>query len=195
MIHPTFDAQTLARITRSVKLWEEAGASFVSLPWTAPRAIIESTRPMWAGKDTQTQHDFLVASGEQSFLWLDEEGRLPENKLCVGWSPCFRDEHNFDDIHNYYFLKAEVYRRLGEGEDGERVLEQIVHTAACIMETIGGVRPTKVVMAPWQIDLELAGLEVGSYGCRPRPNGRPYLYATALAEPRFSLALAAAEEL
>lgn len=192
MIHPTLTPGALAHLAAALQLWQEAGAAFTNLPWAAPPHVVQGTRPMWAGRDTITPHGVLVASGEQSFLWMDEEGLLPENPLCVGWSPCFRDERHFDDLHHFYFMKVEIYRRLETGEDGERVLNDLVATAAGIMEKIGGVAPAVVEIAPWQLDLEIAGLEVGSYGCRPRPNGRPYFYATGLAEPRFSQALVAA---
>ena len=66
-----------ARLDRSLNFYEEAGFKRIEAPWTVTKAISSITKPQgktdWEimGKDK-----VLVASGEQSFLYLYLKGFL-----------------------------------------------------------------------------------------------------------------------
>ena len=189
--------QALARLARAITHWQGVGAQWVSLPWWAPAEFVQGTRPPHVtGLDTDTPHGQLLASGEQAFCWLGSLGQLP-NSLCVGWTPCFRDENVFDQHHHYGFLKAELFQWVvSDGSatldaKANKMVRQLV-TQACQLfnlwlgeENIAA--PSAVISpTPEGFDVLCVGVELGSYGYRFCPQTRqPYIYGTALAEPRF----------
>lgn len=69
------------RLDRSVKFYDEFGFKRIESPWTVTKAVSGITKPKdkidWEiiGKDK-----VLVASGEQSFLYLYLKGFLPKGK-------------------------------------------------------------------------------------------------------------------
>lgn len=72
---------SLERLAFALRRYQSWGAQFVSLPWCAPMQYVQATRPPSAiGLDVTTPYGQLVASGEQSFLWLAEHDELPEPK-------------------------------------------------------------------------------------------------------------------
>lgn len=76
----------------------------IESPWTVTKVVSAVTKPDnrndWEiiGKDK-----VLVASGEQSFLYLYLKKFLPKGKFQT-ITPCFRDEA-FDITHTKYFIK------------------------------------------------------------------------------------------
>ncbi len=189
-VHPDIPARALARLARVMERWvEQENAREVPLAWMTPHAYVEVTRPAWAPEQPVTEHGYLVASGEQTFLQLAEEDRLPKAECYIGWTPCFRHE-TFDEQHHFAFLKAEAFAWLDETRPEDHQLIEWVERARRVLqdETEGDICPVPLEDGSW--DLELNGVEVGSYGIRALPlTGRRYLYGTALAEPRFSFAL------
>ena len=189
-VHPNIPARALARLARVMERWvEEQGALEVPLAWMAPLPFVDATCPPGAPAQPLTDHGYLVASGEQTFLQLAEENRLPEAKVYIGWTPCFRHE-TFDDHHHFAFLKAEAFAWLDETRPDDLQLIEWVERARQVLqdETDADIRPVPLEDGSW--DLELHGVEIGSYGIRAIPfSRRRYLYGTALAEPRFSFAL------
>lgn len=187
---PKIEPAALARLAQAAKDWVGEGAIWVDLPWTAPEFFVESTRPEWSQVQMPTQYGHLVASGEQSFLWLDDRKELPRGCL-IGWTPCFRDEPVFDKWHQFGFMKIEAYQVLQEGEHPASMLSALVDRAAAHFEKWAGRHVHQKFFRDGTADIELNGHEVGSYGIRKHPSieGRSYLYGTVLAEPRFSTAL------
>jgi Seryl-tRNA synthetase len=189
-LHPIIPAQSLGRLARVMERWiEECAAVEVPLDWMAQEPFVEATRPPNVPPQPQTPYGHLVASGEQTFLQLAEEGQLPFPGRYIGWTPCFRQE-TFDAQHHFYFLKAEVFAWLDETRDEQPQLLTILELARQVLqdETSEMVQPVSLEDGTW--DLEVNGVEVGSYGIRRLPlSGRRYVYGTALAEPRFSFAL------
>lgn len=190
MQSPRLGPEALARFSIACSDWLAAGSTWVDLPWTAPEFFVESTRPDGVSARLPTPHGHLVASGEQSFLWLDERGLLPEGRL-IGWTPCFRDEPKFDRWHQFGFMKMEVYEVLRPGDHPASSLYALVSHAAGHFERWAGKHVHQKFFRDGTADIDLNGHEIGSYGVRPHPSipGRSYLYGTVLAEPRFSTAL------
>lgn len=197
-----FRIDSLRLLDQALSLWVgEWGLTFVDLPWIVPAAYTAPTTPA-DRKDITTPHGSFVASGEQSFLQLWSEGRLPASaEGYIGWTPCLRDEPQLDQHHQHGFMKAEWFVPFPEGAVCGRVMARLAtmlirqrmvfqHLAALSM----GVRsyeapePTSVITGVGQFDYELGSLEIGSYGGREF-QGRRYLFGTALALPRFQQAL------
>lgn len=187
---PRLGVSALSRFHKAAQDWIDSGAKWVDLPWTAPEAHVESTRPLSAGAQLQTPHGHLLASGEQAFLWLAERDMLPSG-LLIGWSPCFRDEPVFDRWHQFGFMKIEAYKLLHEKDHPISELSKLVEHAATHFENWAGRHVYQKFFRDGTADIDLNGHEIGSYGIRKHPflAGKSYLYGTVLAEPRFSTAL------
>lgn len=182
---------TIYRFHRACKDWIDEGAQWVDLPWTVPKQFTDATRPMLEfGQDIQTPHGMLLASGEQAFLWMDSQNLLPPH-CHIGWTPCFRDEPVIDRWHRYGFMKVEAYQPLSSRDHQKSALMALVDRAQSHFERWSGRHVRQRWFPDGTCDIEINGVEVGSYGIRRHPTHahREYLYGTVLAEPRFSEAL------
>ncbi|KWA84196.1 hypothetical protein WL29_22815 [Burkholderia ubonensis] len=193
-----FPANSLLLLHLALQWWQLRGFQYVDLPWMVPTNYADAHRPDFC-RDVPTLHGSFVGSGEQSFLMLHEEDRLPAGAPgYIGWTPCLRDEV-LDETHQHGFMKAEWFVPLTEADISQwrRLVLDLMGAQESMFRAVAlaGIGVPRVGMlfvyeqsGPEQIDLVLNGLEVGSYGLR-RFNGRPYLYGTALALPRFTQAL------
>lgn len=199
--HAHFDTRVLDRLQWVMDWWTARGFQSVPLPWMVPDHCMAATRPPHTRfPEPATSEGSLAASGEQSLLWLDEQGLLPANSTgLIGWTPCFRNEA-YDRWHHHYFLKAELFvpvnRSHAEGRLGALVAQ--VQTCWQMRARYEGLpeRPLRVESTGTEsVDIKLGQVELGSYGIRPRLGGRgSYLYGTALAEPRWTRAWTEARE-
>lgn len=164
----------------SINYYETIGFKRIESPWTVSESISNLTKPQ--GRiNFQFKHNdkCLVASGEQSFLALFNKGFLPNGKYQT-ITPCFRDD-DFSVIHTKYFLKNELIITDVVDEitlynlvhDCKHFFRKYLYNAIDTIETDIGY------------DLEYKGVEIGSYGIRDL-GWIKYIYATGLAEPRFS---------
>lgn len=190
-----FDNNSLARIQFVMDFWKGEGYEAVSLPWMAPEQAMAHTRPDNALKPEPATHEgALVSSAEQSFLWLDSEQLLPfSQKGYIGWTPCFRHEEKYNETHHHYFVKAELFIPVLPDEARQKMRHIMNRTALCwralaISEGRKDLIPETVMTSKDSADLLLGGVELGSYGVRKRmlPGDEYYIYATAIAEPRWS---------
>lgn len=193
MIHAHISPDALVRLGHIITLWQSAGAQYVNLPWMASQAAVEATRPAERAPNTdiQTPFGFLLASGEQAFMEL--EGTQTDGQIYIGWTPCFRHEPTFDATHHYYFMKAEVFVPTTDSKVAYE-LDRVRNIAMLGFETLLRLSNQSARLEFRQIgamayDIECNGIEVGSYGTRVHNNQR-YVFATALAEPRWSEAVA-----
>jgi hypothetical protein len=86
-------------IDQSIRYYEQNSFARVESPWTVTKQISDITRP-GEKKDFQLVHEngkVLVASGEQSFLYLYLKGFLPRGMFQTV-TPCFRQD-TFDILH------------------------------------------------------------------------------------------------
>jgi len=170
-----------ARLDRSIKFYEEYGFKRIESPWTVTKEISNITKPAdvkdWEiiGKDK-----VLVASGEQSFLYLYLKGFLPKGKYQT-ITPCFRDEP-FDITHTKYFIKNEL---IITDEVNSLKLDEIVSICKKFFEKEIG-KKVDVIKTEQGFDLEYNGIEIGSYGIRSCEY-LDWIYATGLAEPRMTI--------
>jgi hypothetical protein len=159
------------------------GFDRIEAPWTVTRAVADITRPpgstLWS---VEEKKKVLVASGEQSFLYLYLKGFLPRGRFCT-LTPCFRDE-SFDLTHTKYFMKVELIDTLNTDMNS---LNWIVDQAHAFFASQLGSNAKLVVSVTGtqSYDIEYDGQELGSYGIRECSFLR-WVYGTGVAEPRFS---------
>lgn len=169
-----------ARLDRSTKFYEQAGFKRIESPWTVTQYISDITKP--EGKtdwEIVGKNKVLVASGEQSFLYLYLKGFLPKGRYMT-ITPCFRDEP-FDHTHTKYFIKNEL---IITDEVTEEMLKSVVSTCKQFFET-ELVTKVDIVKTDEGYDLEVNGIEIGSYGIRSCEYLK-WIYATGCPEPRMT---------
>ncbi len=179
----------------ALRWWQtKGGFRFVNLPWVVAPVYSQATRPAWVAPVMTSQGEF-VGSGEQSFLQLHVRKQLPPAPGYVGWTPCLREEPEFDALHHLGFLKAELFVPVEDRSQVHVVLQQMLARQKAAFEALahtagvtGPVRVSEEQLGPAEVDLVIGGVEVGSYGVR-RMDDWLYVYGTALALPRFRQAL------
>lgn len=149
----------------------------LSAPMIVDKDIVELTLP--EGREAK-EHlgQYYVGSAEQSFYQLIKDGFEPEGSYVM-LTPCHRDEVN-DESHLDIFLKLELVST-------EKTFINVAKDAYDFYTALG--ESVELVKGDtWgSADLEIGGIEVGSFGHRIYDN---YLvsYGTGLALPRFSQA-------
>jgi hypothetical protein len=171
-------------IQQSIDFYQQNGFQRIETPWTVTPYISSLTRPHDC-TDYEIKHNkkVLVASGEQSFLYLYLKDFLPKGKF-QSVTPCFRHEI-FDLTHTKYFLKNEL---IITDNVNEQELQAVINVAKKFFVTMLG--PTKgknlnIIQTTDSYDIEYKGIELGSYGIRQCPFLN-WIYATGCAEPRLS---------
>lgn len=181
------------RIQQTMDFWERSGFKRIETPWTVTQAISDITRPALA-QDFKLIHDdnkVLVASGEQGFLYLYNKGFLPKGKFQTT-TPCFRKEP-FGPFHTKYFIKTEIIDTEHVNEDNLSVLVAQARQNFTNLLPDGYPEESIVVIDTSyhlgypSFDIELNGLEIGSYGIRSC-SFLDWIYGTGIAEPRFTKA-------
>lgn len=169
------------RIGRAVEFYKALGYTYVELPWTASENYMQAT----IGRVHMLNSDlgFLVGSAEQAFIERDGKRNLPKGKY-VACTPCFRDDVK-DDTHNKTFMKVEIYQN--DVVSPSEMTRTLANVRKFLVQE--GAKPEIVVRETIdEVELEVNGIEVGSYGMREYGNIK-WIYATGLAEPRLSKAL------
>lgn len=163
----------------SSNYYNEHGFLRVEAPWAVTPQVDDITRPESKTPFELKHNDKrLVASGEQSFLYLYLKGFLPLGKFQT-ITPCFRYEA-FDFLHTKYFMKNELIRT---DVVNQVALEEIVET--CLNFYRRYIPLATVVKTEAGYDIEVDGKELGSYGIRSC-EFLDWIYATGCAEPRTS---------
>jgi hypothetical protein len=174
------DYQILAR---SVDYYESCGFKRIESPWTVTKEISRITSQTNATFfSIEEKNKVLVASGEQSFLYLYNKGFLPKGKFQT-ITPCFRDEP-FDSLHTKYFIKNELIKTDSTTDDD---LRKVVDDAfKFYSKYVNGVSKLKVVKTgSLMFDIVYEDVELGSYGIR-QCDFLTWIYGTGVAEPRLS---------
>lgn len=166
-------------LANSIDYYETNGFKRVEIPWTVSEGVNNITKP----KDSinfQFKHNnkCLVASGEQSFLYLYLKEFLPKGTY-QGVSPCYRYEA-FDFLHTKYFIKNELIKTDVINQDE---LNKIIEI--CLKFYKQYIPDASVTKTEIGFDIEYKGYELGSYGIR-ECEFLKWIYATGCAEPRLS---------
>lgn len=192
-------------LSRAVEFYQDNGFKYVELPWAVSRESVALTCPNPQFTAEVDGLGSLVGSAEQAFLHMDLAGKLGKGRFCA-LTPCFRLGDYEDDLHHPYFMKVELYANNAEGisvmmEDQEvappeaRAMMSLLHMMSIVgqfnrsvlgaeeIDNIHGVQTAE------GYDIELNGIEIGSYGVRQHKD-HVWVYGTGVAEPRFSQARA-----
>jgi len=163
----------------STTYYEKKGFARIESPWTVTKYVSAITKPDFC-IDWEIKHNdkVLVASGEQSFLYLYLKGFLPKGRY-QSITPCFRFD-SFDFIHTKYFMKNELIETKSVSE---KSLEEIVEIALKFFKKY--LPESESVKTESGFDIEFKGIELGSYGIRSCEY-LDWIYGTGVAEPRFS---------
>ena len=121
---------------------------------------------------------------------MAREGLL-DSVNYVSAGPCFREEPTYDDLHLPQFFKVELFVRCKDEHEGRFAANELLYRAKRFMQDQSTV-PLSIVEEGFGWDLELNGIEVGSYGYRCADGVGFWAYGTGIAEPRFSQALGGA---
>lgn len=166
---------------KSTIYYEERGFKRIEAPWTVSEYVDNITKP----KDIPSlklEHNgkCLVASGEQSFLYLYLKNFLPLGRY-QSITPCFRGFESFDYTHSKYFMKNELIQT-----DAINTYELENITDICLSFYQQFFQDQlEVIKTDEGFDIEINGQELGSYGIRSC-EFLDWIYATGCAEPRLS---------
>lgn len=164
-------------ISDSIEYYSKFGFTRIESPWTVSEYVDNITKP----EDRisfQLKHNnkCLVASGEQSFLYLYLKDFLPKGQFQTT-TPCFRFE-SFDCYHTKYFIKNELIKTDIVNIDE---LDKII--VICLNFYKQYIPNVNIIDTTIGYDIEFNGLELGSYGIR-ECEFLKWIYATGCAEPR-----------
>lgn len=191
-----------ALIDRAIRFYTDRGYQRIETPWLVSKDIADLTKPLNAStyivqKDTEQKQKAFVASGEQSFLYLINKGYLPGVGRYQTVTPCLRDDA-WDVTHMKNFVKLELIEyacrspnvdSLVLRENNKLYVERAVSVALSFFETLVDKNDLEVVdtSAGYSVsyDINFNGIEIGSYGFRSCVFC-DWVYATGIAEPRFS---------
>lgn len=185
-------------ISDGVDFYRKKGYVYLyDAPWIVEGSAYYSTKPPEAPDVSLGKDQFLVASGEQSFIQMMLEERHIKKAFCV--TPCFRVE-KYGEWKHPYFMKLEL---INADDPTLSNLVQMIHDAAEFFERYTNVRVIETTDARSQgptFDIvdKASRNELGSYGIRKLElEGRPklqWIYGTGVAEPRFSKTVRATRE-
>jgi len=172
-------------IAEAVDYYKRHGFQYIEVPWKVSEEAAAITCPD-LGHMEWCDGLVIPASGEQGFLDLELSALMPDTKNpnFVTCTPCFRaGDAGRSPMHHPYFMKVELYVQCLDKTQAERVSYELLLKAKRFMSA------DTVVTTPDGWDLELNGVEVGSYGLRYHERIGWWTYGTGLAEPRYSQAL------
>ena len=191
-----------ALIDRATRYYADRGYQRIETPWLVSKDIADLTKPLNAStyivqKDTEQKQKVFVASGEQSFLYLINKGHMPRVGRYQTVTPCLRDDA-WDTTHMKNFIKLELIEYSARSTDMDSLVlrehnklyvERVVDIALSFFATLVDKTCLEVVdtSAGYSVsyDINYNGIEIGSYGFRSCVFC-DWVYATGIAEPRFS---------
>jgi hypothetical protein len=181
-------------ISNSIEHYVNNGYNYIEVPWYVTKDVMNVTKPLNINIDDDyyipKNNKFLVASAEQSFIYLIFKGIITPG-YYVGVTPCFRFE-KITDTHRKVFMKVElIYISENMNEDLNKPLDKIILDAKTFFEeTLGHTTDLIEVHQENSIinyDINYKNYELGSYGIRKHKNLFHWVYGTGCAEPRLSL--------
>jgi hypothetical protein len=166
-------------ISDSIDYYNDNGFNRIESPWTVSKYIDNITKPVdLISFELKHNDKCLVASGEQSFLYLYLKDFLPKGQFQTT-TPCFRNE-SFDYSHTKYFIKNELIKT-DIVNDNE--LTKIVDLCFNFFKRY--IPKINVINTNIGYDIMYNDNEIGSYGIRENEYLK-WIYATGCAEPRLS---------
>ena len=180
---------------QAVEHYRGMGYQQVETPWAIPNPYMAGTKPHGHRTFVMThghfkdQHHELVGSAEQGFVYMKSRKMLQPDQRYMSVSPCFRVE-DFDSLHLPWFMKLELFDPRTDPVCLELMLIDCENAFKTLLGKFGEKEnKIEIVQIGETYDIELNGIEIGSYGFRRHDNpADDYLYGTGLALPRFTQA-------
>lgn len=179
----------------SIEYYENHNYIRIEAPWMVTEEISNITKPdNCVNYFVPECKKVLVASGEQSFLYLANKGLLPPGKYQTT-TPCFRNEP-IDITHRKCFIKNELIQT---NLVNYKELESMINLSLKFFEQYIPKEKLKVIKTDSSKSvtnydivaiINNKELELGSYGIRNHEI-LDWIYGTGCAEPRLSLVLKA----
>lgn len=169
--------------------YKRLGFNYIETPWVVSNLALDITRPLNSQDDSN-----FVASGEQSFLQLILDGKLPKGKWQT-FTPCYRPYDSIDDgLHYTQFYKLELIVT-DFSVELENLIQSVIdklkkYDLNCrIVQTKDDIRSCESKCS-YDIEVETnqGFIEFGSYGIR-KYKDIDWIYGTGLALPRFQYIL------
>lgn len=169
----------------ALEFYMARGYKMITVPMCVDWEAIEVTLPSDRFAKHHGKDKYYVGSAEQSFYQLIQEyeknGRpMSPHGSYMALTPCQRNEETFDDSHLEIFLKLEL---LSFDRNPQFDAWDFFHKYRP-----SGDKMEIVQEKDTEVDIQLNGIEIGSYGQRTI-NGLTINYGTGLAMPRISYAL------
>jgi len=170
-------------VADAVTFYKQHGFTYVDTPWLVSNKIAAYTSPS-TNQVIQTNYYgvSLVGSAEQGFMALAINNKLPKGVNFVSAGPCFRNEPKLDDTHHLTFFKVELFVKVDDEDVAVRTARRLAVLANKFMPE------AVLVTTDIGYDLEVNGIEVGSYGHRYHQDIGWWAYGTGLAVPRYEYA-------
>ena len=175
----------------ALQYYSKLGYQMVDVPLVVDLDVSAHTKPdgvpeLYHGKVGEG-HRCYVASGEQSFIQLHKEGKLPYGKY-MAVTPCYRHERYISHTHYLMFMKLELIIVGVSREYADDVIEGLSYECQMFLSS-NNMETVKTSMINSQVDIiNLSnGVELGSYGYREMLDRTGYVYGTGCAFPRVSL--------
>lgn len=173
---------------KASEFYSSMGYVQVETPWMLPLSYMVGTKPhsdpsfqTSSGLFSNQPHE-LVGSAEQGFgYWLAHNQLIEGRYFSV--SPCFRVEQ-FDQRHKPWFMKLELFIYSSNEEQLNSELFAMIDQCMAFFKA-NSSNSLELVQYGDSYDIEMHGVELGSYGIRDSNYGR-YVYGTGLALPRFN---------
>lgn len=195
-------------VSRAILYYEKVGYRYVEVPWQVSMKALMVTAPSYIKEDAMEKINpsNFVASGEQSFLDMIINKKLPKGKYCCA-TLCFRPGDDVrDGLHFPNFFKVELIEYISDstglkGEEAHLVAKNVdamADKAAVFMENLLSVDllVESVVdesrfgcMSFFCCDIvsEDHKIELGSYGYREAKGIGSWIYGTGVALPRLTI--------
>jgi hypothetical protein len=182
-------------IDSAIRNYEDnAEYKYIEVPWVVSKKALMVTMPTCIEPNSIPMEE-MVASGEQSFMQLILNDKLPSGKYCCA-TPCYRkfDGLKNDGLHFSQFFKVELINTL-EQDFSEFGLADMIYDAMSFMGSIISDRldfveteddPRHECDTFVNYDIVTSkGVELGSYGLRSHPVCGRWVYGTGVALPRL----------
>jgi hypothetical protein len=179
------------KIGTSIDFYTKNDFVRIEAPWMVTEEISGLTKPPHVlDYHVPECHKVLVASGEQSFLYLANKGILAPGKYQTT-TPCFRNEP-IDLLHRKCFIKNELIQTVNINN---QELEKMIKNAFDFFSIFINKDRLKIIKTPATqsiVSYDIVAivnnqeLELGSYGIR-KCEILKWIYGTGCAEPRLSL--------
>lgn len=177
------------KVSWALNFYESNGYRYIEAPWIVTQDALRITLPKnrvgYQLGHPNYSPGYLVGSAEQSFLQLLKDRELPPGRY-VAAGPCFRDELIIDELHQTSFFKVELIELAARDTFTKLDVERVAMGCRNAMQWMSG-QNAYIIETPEGLDIEINGIEVGSYGIRSHEDAS-WVYATGLALPRFDQA-------